>query len=62
MAFGRDGSEIELSNLYLRNRTLVDALTQISEESTDESARQIAKKALKKSESISKKLIEEESA
>ncbi len=56
MAFGRDGSELELQIYDLQNKKLVRALENIIERSGDEDIVRIAKEALSEAEEVRKKL------
>lgn len=56
MAFGRDGSELELQIYDLQNKKLARALEDIIERSGDAEIVQIAKDALAEAEEIGKKL------
>jgi hypothetical protein len=58
MAFGRDGSELELMIYDLQNKRLTEALELIIEKSGDDEIIRIARGALKEAERISKKLGE----
>jgi hypothetical protein len=56
MAFGRDGSELELQIYDLQNKKLARALEDIIERSGDEDIVKIAREALAEAEQIRKKL------
>jgi hypothetical protein len=56
LAFGRDGSELELTIMDLQNRALERALKLIIKESKDRSAVKIAQKALDEAEDIMRRL------
>ncbi|MBN2159619.1 MAG: hypothetical protein JW807_09500 [Spirochaetes bacterium] len=56
MAFGRDGSELELSIFDLQNRKMREALRSIIEKSGDEEVVRIAEDALREAEEIGMKL------
>ncbi len=56
MAFGRDGSELELQIYDLQNKKLARALEDIIERSGDAEIVRIAKDALAEAEEIGKKL------
>lgn len=54
MAFGRDGSELELYVYDMQNRALKEALNSILEISKDKKVTAIAVEALKRSQQIQK--------
>lgn len=56
VAFGRDGSELELQVFDLQNRRMRDALRNIVEKSGDADAVRIAEEALREAEEIGRKL------
>lgn len=56
MAFGRDGSELELTIYDLQNKRLTEALETIIEKSSDDEIVRIARNALDEAERIGKKL------
>ncbi len=56
MAFGRDGSELELAIYDLQNKRLTEALETILEKSSDKDIVRIARNALDEAERIRKKL------
>ncbi len=56
MAFGRDGSELEMYLIDMQNRVLKDALNLIIETSSDDGIIKIAKSALKRSVEIAKRM------
>ncbi len=56
MAFGRDGSELELQVFDLQNRRMRDALESIISISGDDEVRRIARNALDESVEIGRKL------
>lgn len=56
MAFGRDGSELELQIYDLQNKKLARALEDIIERSGDEDIVTIARNALTEAEDIRRKL------
>jgi hypothetical protein len=56
MAFGRDGSELELTIYDLQNKRLTEALEIIIEKSREDEIIRIARDALGEAERISKKL------
>jgi hypothetical protein len=56
VAFGRDGSELELQVFDLQNRKMREALRSIIETSGDADTVRIAEKALLEAEEIGKKL------
>ncbi len=55
MAFGRDGSEVELHSLDLQNRIFKDALRDISSSSKEKRIIEISRKALKEAKRIGEK-------
>lgn len=56
MAFGRDGSELEMYIMDMQNRALRDALDSIMEISSNSDINKIAKSAIKRTEEIRRKL------
>ncbi len=56
MAFGRDGSELELQIYDLQNKKMARALEDIIERSADEDIVKIARDALAEAEKLRKKL------
>ncbi len=56
MAFGRDGSELELSILSLQNRALETALKSILKASKETKIKQMAREALARSKEITENL------
>jgi hypothetical protein len=56
MAFGRDGSELELQIYDLQNKKLAHALENIIDRSCEEDIVTIARKALTEAEEIRRKL------
>lgn len=58
MAFGRDGSELELYIADMQNRTLKEALNSIIDVSKDKKVVSIASEALKRSQQIKKSFEE----
>ncbi len=56
LAFGRDGSELELTIMDLQNRALERALKLIIKDCKDRSAVKIAQKALEEAEDIMRRL------
>jgi len=58
MAFGRDGSELELYIVDMQNRTLKEALNSIITVSKDKKVITIASDALKRSQQIQKSFDE----
>jgi len=56
LAFGRDGSELELQIFDLQNRALERALKQIIKVSKDREAVKIAREALEEAEDIMRRL------
>jgi hypothetical protein len=54
MAFGRDGSELELSIYDLQNRILRDALNEIFHQCNDKEIKKIAKNAIHQAENVIK--------
>ncbi len=56
MAFGRDGSELELSVLDMQVRLMETALKRIIRKSHDQAVMDIARKALKQSAEMGKRL------
>lgn len=56
MAFGRDGSELELSILHLQYLTFEEALLKIIDETSDAAAWNTANRAIKKARSLRKQL------
>jgi len=59
MAFGRDGSELELQIFDLQNKKLVRALEDIIEKSRDSKIVTIARNALAEAEDVRKKLSDD---
>ncbi|MBP7737786.1 MAG: hypothetical protein KA369_17520 [Spirochaetes bacterium] len=59
MAFGRDGSELELQIFDLQNKKLVRALEDIIEQSGDTKIVKIARNALAEAEDVRKKLSDD---
>jgi hypothetical protein len=59
MAFGRDGSELELMIYDLQNKRLSEALEIIIEKSSEDEIVRIARDALDEAARISKKLGDE---
>jgi hypothetical protein len=59
MAFGRDGSELELMIYDLQNKRLSEALETIIEKSSEDEIVRIARDALDEAARISKKLGDE---
>ena len=58
MAFGRDGSELELMIYDLQNKRMIEALETIIEKSRDPEIILIARAALEEAERLGKKLDE----
>jgi hypothetical protein len=58
MAFGRDGSELELYIADMQNRTLKEALNSIIDISKDKKVISIASDALKRTQQIQKSFDE----
>jgi len=58
MAFGRDGSELELYVADMQNRTLKEALKSIIDVSKNKKVISIASEALKRSQQIQKSFEE----
>ena len=58
MAFGRDGSELELYIADMQNRTLKEALKSIIDVSKNKKVISIASEALKRSQQIQKSFEE----
>lgn len=56
MAFGRDGSELEISVLDLQVRVMENALKRIARRATDEETALIARLALEESKKLLKRL------
>ena len=56
MAFGRDGSELELSIYDLQNRIFRDALHKILDKSKDKSIKKIAQNAISQAENVIKNI------
>lgn len=59
MAFGRDGSELELQIFDLQNKKLVRALEDIIDKSRDSKIVTIARNALAEAEDVRKKLSDD---
>jgi hypothetical protein len=59
MAFGRDGSELELQIYDLQNKKLTRALEDIMEQSGDAEIVRIARDALAEAEAVRKKFSDE---
>jgi hypothetical protein len=58
MAFGRDGSELELMIYDLQNKRMTEALETIIEKSGDNEIVRIAREALDEAERLARKLDE----
>lgn len=59
MAFGRDGSELELTIYDLQNKRLTEALETIIEKSGDDDIIRLARNALNEAKRIRKRLGDE---
>jgi hypothetical protein len=58
MAFGRDGSELELMIYDLQNKRMTEALETIIEKSGDDEIVRIAREALEEADRLGRKLDE----
>ena len=56
MAFGRDGSELELTIFDLQNKKMREALKKIISRSRDEAIRKIARTAIDEADEIGQRL------
>lgn len=56
MAFGRDGSELELTIFDLQNKKMREALRKIISKSRDEAIKNIARSAIDEADEIGKRL------